>query len=271
MVINMNLREIITDAIRYPISDTRKFLIFCALIIVMSLSTVLPSYGIRDNTLSLILSLVTLIVSFIVLGYTVDVIKGGAEGEDVLPDFDFVRQFVVGIKALILDIIYFIIPALIVIIVASATGLFSSFTEIVYASIDAAAKNATTMTMVMDAIPKSTMSAFTNALTVTLIVAVILFIIFSLMSFAGLVRFAKSGSGIEGLRFRKILSDMSSVGFVKIIVTLIVIYLISLVFSFVLGIIGLIPYIGVFIAIFIGVPFMILFFYRAIGLLYADA
>ena len=29
----MNLREIIMDAIKYPISDTRKFLIFCALII----------------------------------------------------------------------------------------------------------------------------------------------------------------------------------------------------------------------------------------------
>ena len=55
----MNLREIIIDAIKYPISDTRKFLIFCALIILMSLSTIVPSYGIKDDTLSIILSLVT--------------------------------------------------------------------------------------------------------------------------------------------------------------------------------------------------------------------
>ena len=33
----------------------------------------------------------------------------------------------------------------------------------------------------------------------------------------------------------------------------------------------LIPYIGVFIGIFVGVPFILLFVYRAIGLLYADA
>ena len=100
----MNLREIIMDAIKFPISDTRKFLIFCALIIIMSLSTVLPSYGVKDNTLSLILTLVTLIVAIIVLGYCVEVIKSGADGDDTLPDFDYVKQFVNGIKALILDI-----------------------------------------------------------------------------------------------------------------------------------------------------------------------
>ena len=242
----MNLREIIMDAIKFPISDTRKFLIFCALIIIMSLSTVLPSYGVKDNTLSLILTLVTLIVAIIVLGYCVEVIKSGADGDDTLPDFDYVKQFVNGIKALILDIIYFIIPAIITIIVASATGLFTSFTK------------------------KTTMNTFTNALTITLIVAIILFIIFSLMSFTGLVRFAKTGSGTEGLRFRQILRDMSKVGLIKIIVTLIVIYIIAFVLLLIIGLIGLIPYIGVFIAIFVGIPFMLLFLYRAIGLLYAD-
>ena len=182
----MNLREIIMDAIKYPISDTRKFLIFCVLIILMSLSTVIPSYGIKDGTVSIILTLVTLIVSFIVLGYSVEVIKGGTEGEATLPDFDYVKHFVMGVKALILEIIYFIIPAILVIIVASATGLFSSFTKIVYISIDAMANNTSNMTKIMAAIPQSTMNTFTNSLTITLIVAIILFIIFSLMSFTGL-------------------------------------------------------------------------------------
>ena len=267
----MNSREIITDAIKYPISDVRKFLIFCALIIIMSLSTILPSYGLKNSTLTIILSLVTLIVSFIVLGYSVEVVKGGTEGDDTLPDFDYVKHFVMGIKALILEIIYFIIPAVLVIIVASATGLFSSFTEIVYVSIDAMANGTSNFTAIMAAVPKPTMTTFTNALTITLIVAIILFIIFSLMSFTGLVRFAKSGSGTEGLRFMEILKDMSRVGLIKIIVTLIVIYIIALLLSFVVGLIGLIPYIGVFIGIFVGVPFILLFLYRAIGLLYADA
>ena len=267
----MRLREIIMDAIKYPIVDTRKFLIFCALIILMSLSTILPSYGVKNGTLSLILSLVTLIVIFIVLGYLVEVVKGGAEGDDTLPDFDYVKQFVIGFKALILEIVYFIIPAIIVLIVASASGLFTSFTKIVYVSIDAMANNTNNLTMIAASIPKSTMNTFANALTVTLIVAIILFVLFSLMSFTGLVRFAKSGSGIEGLRFKEILKDMSNIGFVKIIVTLIVIYIIALVLSFVIGLIGLIPYIGVFIGIFVGVPFTLLFLNRAIGLLYADA
>ena len=155
-VINMNLREIIMDAIKYPISDTRKFLIFCVLIILMSLSTVIPSYGIKDGTVSIILTLVTLIVSFVVLGYSVEVIKGGTEGEATLPDFDYVKHFVMGVKALVLEIIYFIIPAILVIIVASATGLFSSFTKIVYVSIDAMANNTSNLTKIMAAVPQST-------------------------------------------------------------------------------------------------------------------
>lgn len=267
----MNLREIIMDAIKFPISDIRKFLIFCVLIILMSLSTVLPSYGFKDSTSTIILSLVTLIVSIIVLGYSIDVIKGGTEGDDTLPDFDYVKQFVMGIKALILEIIYFIIPAIIVIIVASASGLFTSFTTIVYASIGAIEKGASNATMIMAAIPKSAMNTFTNALTITLVVAIILFIIFSLMSFTATVRFAKTGSGTEGLRFKQIIKDMAKVGFLKIIVTLIVIYIIALLLAVVIGLIGLIPYIGVFIGIFIGVPFIMLFLSRAIGLLYADA
>ena len=226
----------------------------------MSLSTILPSYGVKNDTLSIILSLVTLIVLFVVLGYSVEVIKSGTDGENTLPDFDYVKQFVIGIKALILDIIYFIIPTVIVIIVASATGLISSFTN-----------DANNLTAIMGTVPKPIMNTFTNSLTVTLIVAIILFIIFSLMSFTGLVRFAKFGSGTEGLRFREILKDMSKVGLIKIIVTLIVIYIIALALAVVIGLIGLIPYIGVFIGIFIGVPFVLLFLYRAIGLLYADA
>ena len=267
----MKLREIIMDAIKFPISDTRKFLIFCALIILMSLSTILPSYGFKDTTLSIILSLVTLVVSFIVLGYSVEVIKSGTECDDTLPDFDYVKQFVIGIKALILDIIYFIIPAVLVIIVASATGLFSSFTNILYICIDAIGNGAEDLTTIMAAVPKSTMATFTNSLTITLIVGIILFIIFSLMSFTALVRFAKFERGTEGLRFREILKDMSRVGFIKIIVTLIVIYIIAFVLAIAVGLIGLIPYIGVFIGLYVGVPFILLFLYRAIGLLYADA
>ncbi len=267
----MNLREIITDAIKYPISDTQKFLIFCALTILMSLSTILPSYGVKNDTLNIILSIVTLIVSFIIIGYSVEVIKGGIEGEDTLPDFDYVKQFVIGIKAFILDIIYFIIPAVIAIIVASASGLFTSFTKIVYASTEAIGNGASNLTMITAAIPKSTIGTFTNALTVTLVVAIILFILFSLISTTGLARFAKFERGTEGLRFKEILKDMSKIGFVKIIVTLIVIYIIAFALTVVIGLIGLIPYIGVFIGIFVGVPFILLFMHRAIGLLYADA
>ena len=182
----MNLREIIVDSIKYPISDYRKFLIFCALIILMSLSIVLPSYGVKNGTLAIILSLVTLIVLFVVAGYLVGIIKSGIESEDTLPDFDYAKNFVIGVKAIILDIIYFIIPLILAIIVASATGLFTSFTEIVRIGIDSVANETTNMTTIIAAVPKSTMNTFTNSLSITLIVAIISFIIFSLLAFTAI-------------------------------------------------------------------------------------
>jgi len=267
----MNLREIIVDSIKYPISDYRKFLIFCALIILMSLSIVLPSYGVKNGTLAIILSLVTLIVLFVVAGYLVGIIKSGIESEDTLPDFDYAKNFVIGVKAIILDIIYFIIPLILAIIVASATGLFTSFTEIVRIGIDSVANETTNMTTIIAAVPKSIMNTFTNSLSITLIVAIISFIIFSLLAFTAIVRLAKFESGTEGIRFKEILKDMRKIGFLKIIITLIVIYIIVLALVFVISLIGLIPYIGVFIGIFVALPFTLLFLYRAIGLLYADA
>ena len=266
----MNLREIIEDAIKYPISDYRKFLIFCVITLLISLSTIVPSYGFDNSALIIILSLISLIASFVALGYSVDVIKNGIEGDSTLPEFDYVKQFVMGIKAFILDIIYFIIPIILVLIVASASGLFSSFTKIVYGSIDAIANNATSLSMIAAAIPQPTIDAFFNALLVTVVIAIILFVLFSLMSFTALARFAKSGSGTEGLRFREIFRDMSRIGFGKIIVTLIVIYIIAFLLVVVIGLIGLIPYVGVIIGTFLGIPFISLFAYRAIGLLYAD-
>lgn len=130
-----------------------------------------------------------------------------------------------------------------VILVASASGLFSSFTKIVYASADAIVNGANNLTMIRAAIPQSYMNTFSNALSVTLFVAIILFIIFSFMSFTALFRFAKYGSVTEGLRFREIINDMLKVGVLKIIVTLIVSYIIAFAMLFVIGLIGLIPYI----------------------------
>lgn len=267
----MDLRDIIQDAIKYPINDNRKFLIFCALIVIMSLSTILPSYGVNNDTLNMVLTLITLIVAFVVLGYLIEVLKGGTEGETTLPDLDYVKHFILGIKAMILEIIYFIIPLILTIIVASASGLFSSLTKIVNSSVGAMEKGAENATAILAAILQDSIATFNNALTVTLVIGIVFFVIFSLLSFTAIVRHAKTGSGTEGLRFREIIKDMQKVGILNIIVTLIVIYVIALLLALVIVVIGLIPYIGVFIGIFIGVPFILLFMYRTVGLLYADA
>ena len=267
----MDLRDIIQDAIKYPINDNRKFLIFCALIVIMSLSTILPSYGVNNDTLNMVLTLITLIVAFVVLGYLIEVLKGGTEGETTLPDLDYVKHFILGIKAMILEIIYFIIPLILTIIVASASGLFSSLTKMVNSSVGAMEKGAENATAILAAIPQDSIATFNNALTVTLVIGIVFFVILSLLSFTAIVRYAKTGSGTEGLRFREIIKDMQKVGILNIIVTLIVIYVIALLLALVIVVIGLIPYIGVFIGIFIGVPFILLFMYRAVGLLYADA
>ena len=103
------------------------------------------------------------------------------------------------------------------------------------------------------------------------IIGIILLIVFALANFMAKCRLAKSDSLGDALAIGEAIGDISKVGFLKIIATVLVIIIILLIVSFIIAFIsGLNNTVG---SILLGIfsVYFVFFYNRAIGLLYAGA
>ena len=112
-------------------------------------------------------------------------------------------------------------------------------------------------------------SLFT-AFAVTAVIAIILFIIFAVFEYIAVCRLSKYDSLGEAFAIGEIYSDIREIGFLKIIGFLIIAVIISAILGMIFAFVSAIPYVGVFITSLVGYPFILLFNYRALGLLYLD-
>ncbi|MGA2677312.1 MAG: DUF4013 domain-containing protein [Methanobacterium sp.] len=97
----MNVGEIISDSIRYPSSDWKKYVILGVLLVIP-------------------------IIFFIALGYILRIIKSSIAGYSELPEFDDLGDlFIDGLKVFIVTIVYNIIPLIVIIV-----GLFGSIAAV---------------------------------------------------------------------------------------------------------------------------------------------
>lgn len=239
----MSLTEIISNAISYPFSDIGKFIMVGILVLLAGLSSFIAPFGIQNNSiLALIIVLIALIFAIVLSGYSVDVIKNGIDNSNEIPSIDFMKNFVNGLKTLVIGIVYFIIPIIIMLVLGMITGAIG-------AGLDHLAA----------------------AMGVTSIIAVIIFILFAIFEIVALARFADTGELGAALSIGEVVEDAKRVGILKIIGFLIVSFIIALVATFLSSLLAIIPFIGLIIAVIVLGAFVTLFIYRGFGLLYADA
>lgn len=239
----MSLTEIISNAISYPFSDIGKFIMVGILVLLAGLSSFIAPFGIQNNSiLTLIIVLIALIFAIVLSGYNVDVIKNGIDNSNEIPSIDFMKNFVNGLKTLVIGIVYFIIPIIIMLVLGMITGAIG-------AGLDHLAA----------------------AMGVTSIIAVIIFILFAIFEIVALARFADTGELGAALSIGEVVEDAKRVGILKIIGFLIVSFIIALVATFLSSLLAIIPFIGLIIAVIVLGAFVTLFIYRGFGLLYADA
>ena len=126
MVKIMELGEIISDALAYPLKNIKALAIYAILGIILgivagsSLVAVFLSAS-SKNVLATIGSsvlafVVTLVLGFFITGYQLDIMKFGIERREDGPGIDFVRQFLNGVKLFVVSFVYMIIPMIIGII-----------------------------------------------------------------------------------------------------------------------------------------------------------
>lgn len=128
----MGVGDIIGDAIAYPFSNIKALVLYAVLGIIagfiggasiLSIIGALSSKGLAGfafGGLSIVGIILFLIVVFLIEGYGLDIIKYGIERRADSPGIDIGRQVSNAIKLIVVTIVYYIVPAIIIIVL----GLF---------------------------------------------------------------------------------------------------------------------------------------------------
>ena len=119
----MEIGEIIGDAIRYPLNHTKSLLIYLVLYFIMAVVIIFTGVGLvagqqannlfSSGVIGIVGLLLVLIISFLINGYGLDIVKFGINRSEDAPEIDIAKQVINGIKLTIVAFIYFIIPLII--------------------------------------------------------------------------------------------------------------------------------------------------------------
>lgn len=274
----MEIIDIIKEAMVYPSNDLAKLAIYIALSfaigILFILGLVLFALGVSENAvfavIGVILFIGALVVSFILSGYLISIVKSGIDGDEDLPEFIWKENLITGVKYLVVNIVYFIIPAIIVLIIGAATNLFGLAAEVISKTVNASVQAQANSTVVAsNVVPQATMTSFLTAFSITAIIAAVVFLIFLFIETMAEARLANTGNIGDALNVPEAFKDIGRIGWGKVIAVVFLIFIIIAVINSVIS--GLNYYIsGISIISLIVTPYLTFFASRATGLLYSD-
>lgn len=275
----MKTTEIIKDAFLFPSKNTGRFAIYLLLSVLMvgfALGGVFTyAFGFIDAENYLaggIYLIIAMLIGLIITGYHIQVIKSGIEHDDNVPVFELYENFMTGFDNFIVSIIYFIIPTLIVMLVGLDTNLFGNAIAVVKEFV-LQIFNVYIMGNPIDTAINAISLALINllnSLAITITVALILFVIFSILQLMAEARLANTGSIREALNIFEAAKDITRIGLGKAILLLLAVVLIIAVIEIILLMaLSYFPFLLSIIYI-IMTPYLVLVTQRALGLLYSD-
>ena len=180
------------------------------------------------------------ILSFFISGYTVRIYRGTKPA----PDFTgWTDLFVDGVKLAVVWFLW-ILPIITVLAAIGAIAFFSFFS----------AHTAPNITLLFIAL-------------LLLIVVFVLFVIVLLFGILGAVRFARTGSIREGIRFSAILTTIRTIGWLSYIILLIGFVIAMVIYGIITTILSIIPFIGWVLVLIIN-PVFTIFTARYFSLVY---
>lgn len=276
----MEILDIIKEAFIFPTQNLEKLAIYIVLTFIVSLliagGFVFTVLSFMDASylaiIGVILFIVGFVLSFIVSGYQIGVLKTGIDLVDEAPSFDWKNDLITGIKLLIVSIVYLIIPAIIVFIIGLITNVPGNIANVAKEAALSPA-NATAMAnstgVTLNAVSQSTMSALATSITITAFVAAVLFIIFAFIQAMGQARLANTGDLGDALNIPEAAKDITRIGIGKVIAVFLLIFIVIAVITGILSYIsGEIPQLSILSIIV--TPYLAFFTQRASGLLYSD-
>jgi len=276
----MEIMDIIKEAFIFPSNNLEKLAIYIVLTFVLGLivagGVITTVAGVNNSSVYLILAailfIISIIVALIISGYQLAILKSGIDLDDEAPSFDWKNDLITGIKLIIVNIVYMIIPAIIVGIVALITNVPGNMVKV---SQEVAANSANVTAIANSTAPvvanisDATAAAFASSFAITAIVGLILVIIFAFFLTMGQSRLANTGSLGEALNIPEAARDISRIGVGKVIAVVLLIIVVIGVIQAVLGYVyGQVPQLSLLSIIV--TPYLAFFSQRAYGLLYSD-
>ena len=128
----MNIGDIISDAMAYPFKNITALILYMVLGIIaaiiggttiLSFATAITTKGFSSFALGgvgLVGMIVFILILFLIEGYGLDIIKFGIERRADGPGIDIGRQISNAVKLIIVNIVYYLVPAIIIFVL----GLF---------------------------------------------------------------------------------------------------------------------------------------------------
>ncbi len=273
----MDVIEIIKDAIVFPSKDMRILLIYILLSVVASAFAIIGPvvYILGFVTPECFLwgglaVVISMLIGWVLSGYLISVIKSGIDLDDNVPDFVWWDNFNTGFDNFIVSIVYFIIPAFIVVVVGYLTNIYGNMAvlaqEILSQTLNVYIGASTTIAF--EAISQA-MANLIVSLSITVTVAVVLFLIFSFLQTMAEARLANTGSLTEALNVFESAKDISRIGVGKVIILIVLVFIIvgiiEMIFSAIFNVVPILSILSIFIS-----PYLVFFAQRAVGLLYSD-
>jgi len=194
-----------------------------------------------------VLLAISYIIFPLIMGYIVRIYRGVKPAPELE---NWGSMFIDGVKLFVIGLIY-AIPVMLVFFIFGGAGIFGLMS----------AGNAPNDALIAAAL---------GSLFLGIILAIIVGIIISLIAMIGTIRFARKDSMGEAFNISAILAHIGKIGWGSYIIALIVLWLVSFVFAFVIGLLSAIPVIGWIIALFL-YPVFAIFTARYMTLIYESA
>ena len=275
--VNMDVIDIIKDSFIFPSKDMKTLLIYVLLsliagafsfigILVYILGFVQPECFMWGG----MAIVVSMLIGWVMYGYSVSVIKSGIDLSDEVPKFEWWENFIIGFDNFIVTIVYFLIPAFITLIVGYMTNIYGNlfivgreiYLQTHYAYMGSS--SAVAFNTISQALANLVVS-----LAITLTAALVIFVIFSFLQTMAEARLANTGSLSEALNVFEAAKDIGRIGIGKVIILIILVIVVTgvveMVFSALFNIVPILSILSIIVT-----PYLLFFAQRAVGLLYSD-
>ena len=262
----MDVIDLFKEAINYPLNDYKGWGMVAVITLIIG---ILQQLAITYPDYSLILGILSFVVAILLMGVNLSIIRATINGESEIPMIDPVKNFVDGLKNIVVEAVYYIIPAILVFLLSIIAGVYSN-TEKFIMSLNTTGLANGTAANVLSTVPSDVTNALFVSIGIVAILGFVLFVIFALLYIIGQARLAETGDILEAINIRYVIGKISSIGWGNYVLFIVGMIFTVFIIAFISGIVSLIPYVGAIISAVVVESYIIIVLARAVGLVYTQ-